>query len=273
MNPLLQVLTFALLPTAAVLLGGGFALWRVPNATWRSAILHFAAGVVFSVVAVELLPDIVKQHKPLEVALGFGGGVAAMLGLRALMSRFEGESEGKGKGKPEGAAQGEASTESSTQDTRQSLATPLVKAQVLPLGLLFGIAVDLVVDGLLLGVGFAAGAREGALLALALTVEVLALGLATSAQLRNEGIAPGRVMAVLVALALSFLVGALGGATFLAKLSGEMLELVLSFGLAALMFLVTEELLVEAHEEAETPWLTASFFGGFLLFLLLGMSG
>jgi len=49
------------------------------------------------------------------------------------------------------------------------------------------------------------------------------------------------------------------------------LDLVLSFGLAALLFLVTEELLVEAHEAEEKPWLTAMFFGGFLLFLILGM--
>lgn len=45
----------------------------------------------------------------------------------------------------------------------------------------------------------------------------------------------------------------------------------LSFGLAALFFLVTEELLTEAHEETETLLLTSAFFVGFLLFLLLGM--
>lgn len=41
--------------------------------------------------------------------------------------------------------------------------------------------------------------------------------------------------------------------------------------LPALLFLVTEELLTEAHEAEETPLLTLAFFGGFLLFLLLGM--
>ena len=49
----------------------------------------------------------------------------------------------------------------------------------------------------------------------------------------------------------------------------RVLDVVLS--LAALLFLVTEELLTEAHEETETPLLTLSFFVGFLLFLLLGM--
>lgn len=47
----------------------------------------------------------------------------------------------------------------------------------------------------------------------------------------------------------------------------------LSFGSAALLFLVTEELLVEAHEVSETAARTAMFFAGFLLFLVLGMLG
>lgn len=38
----------------------------------------------------------------------------------------------------------------------------------------------------------------------------------------------------------------------------------LAFGAAALLYLVTEELLVEAHEGQETPLLTALFFIGFL---------
>ena len=43
----------------------------------------------------------------------------------------------------------------------------------------------------------------------------------------------------------------------------------LSFGLIALLYLVTEELLVEAHENPDRPWVTAMFFVGFLLLLLL----
>ena len=43
-----------------------------------------------------------------------------------------------------------------------------------------------------------------------------------------------------------------------------------AFGLVALLYLVTEELLVEAHEQAEdTPWITALFFVGFLVLLVL----
>jgi ZIP family zinc transporter len=39
--------------------------------------------------------------------------------------------------------------------------------------------------------------------------------------------------------------------------------------LIALLYLVTEELLVEAHEVPDRPWVTATFFAGFLVLLLL----
>ena len=42
-------------------------------------------------------------------------------------------------------------------------------------------------------------------------------------------------------------------------------------GCATLLYLVTEELLVEAHETKDTAFATSMFFVGFLLFLLLGM--
>jgi len=45
----------------------------------------------------------------------------------------------------------------------------------------------------------------------------------------------------------------------------------LFFGCAALLFLVTEELLIDAHEAAGTAVTTTMFFVGFLIFLLLGM--
>ena len=235
-----KIFLFALLPVATMIIGGAVAVWRPPNAKWRSAILHFAAGVVFSVVAVELLPDVVSRHRPLEVVIGFGLGVAVPLGLRAWNERKTG-----GKANDEGTSS----------------------------GLLFGVGVDIAIDGLLLGIGFAAGQKEGVLLTLALASELLSLGLATASALGGAGASRARNLATVSGVALLFLVGAGAGATLLSSLSDEWLELVLSFGLAALLFLVTEELLTEAHEEAESPLLTAAFFGGFLLFLLLGMSG
>lgn len=134
---------------------------------------------------------------------------------------------------------------------------------------LAAIAVDLVVDGLLIGIGFAAGAREGKLLILALTLEVLPLGMSTSAALHKEGRTRGRILAVVTGLGLALVGGSLGGAALAGALTGGRQILVISFGAAALLYLVTEELLVEAHEAPDSAWLTAQFFLGFLLVLVL----
>jgi ZIP family zinc transporter len=240
------MLGFSLLPALVMVIGAALAVWRAPGPKLRSAILHFAAGVIFSVVAVELLPDIVQHHAPYEVVLGFGLGVATMLGLRYFTQRLE-ERQG-----PK-ATTGPSSTAS------------------LPWGLLVAIGIDIFIDGLLLGIGFAAGAKEGTLLAIALTIELLSLGLATAVELRQDGHTKSRAVAIVAGTSLMLLIGAGIGTTVLRGATGNLLEIVLSFGLAALLFLVTEELLTEAHEEAETPLLTLAFFVGFLLFLLLGM--
>jgi len=67
------------------------------------------------------------------------------------------------------------------------------------------------------------------------------------------------------------LVGTGIGGLLIHYISPSVMEAVLSFGLAALMYLVTEELLVEAHKEPETPMATGMFFLGFLVFLILGI--
>ena len=58
-------------------------------------------------------------------------------------------------------------------------------------------------------------------------------------------------------------------ATPVAALSAPVVTGFLAFGLVALLYLVTEELLVEAHETPDRPWVAAMFFVGFLLLLLL----
>lgn len=238
---LLTVVVCALLPTAAMLAGGVAAALRPPGSRFRSYIQHFAAGVVFSVVAVELLPDVMREHAPVQVVIGFTLGVVLMLGIKEFARRAEGSAKAAGAG-------GRRST-----------------------GLLVGVGVDILIDGVLIGVGFAAGAKQGKLLTLALTVELLSLGLALSTALGRSGYPRGKAIARVAALAPLIVVGAGIGASLLSHLPHGTLEVALSFGLAALLFLVTEELLVEAHEEPDTPLATGTFFFGFLLFLVLGM--
>ena len=127
-------------------------------------------------------------------------------------------------------------------------------------------------DGLLLGVGFAAGARIGIMLALAEAAEQLSVGLALAGELTAAGASRLRVVAIVSALGSLVFLSAVLGATVLSGLRDGWMEAVLSFGLAALLYLVTEELLREAHEERESTTGTAMFFAGFLIYLVIGMT-
>ncbi len=136
-----------------------------------------------------------------------------------------------------------------------------------PIGMAATTAVDLLVDGLILGLGFIAGAKAGVLLTVALTLEVLFLGLTVADAF---GGARARVRSV-VATALLVMALPLGAvlASPISRLPDPVVAGFLAFGLIALLYLVTEELLVEAHEKPDGPWITAFFFVGFLAVLLL----
>ncbi len=245
MGTVLSVLGYALIPAIAVIFGGIIAAFRAPGPGIQGYIQHFAAGVVFAAVAGEVLPEIMRERTPLPVLIGFTFGVVAMLSVKWFAERMGGHGEGEGEGK----ATGE-----------------------LPLALLITVAIDFLIDGLLVGIGFAASPTTGVLLTVALTLEVMFLGLSTAAVLLKVGAPRGRMLAVNVGLALMIMLGALIGATLLAGLHGPWLEGVLAFGAAALLYLVTEELLVEAHRLPDTPLMTAGFFLGFLILFLIEMA-
>ena len=130
------------------------------------------------------------------------------------------------------------------------------------------VGLDVLIDGLILGLGFAAGAKAGILLTIALTLELLFLGLSVSATLSQASSDRKKIITITAGLALLLPVGATLG-TALAGLSGFILAALLAFGLVALLYLVTEELLVEAHELPDTPLTAATFFVGFLLLILI----
>ena len=241
-----QVAAFVFFPALGVIAGAATAVVRHPSDAMRSAIQHFAAGVVFSVVAVELLPDLTATHAIPEVIGGFLAGVILLMVIRAKF--------------------GEEENDLAARHSRLAI------SQALPAGLLTGIGIDVFLDGLLLGLGISIGAKEGLLLAGALTLELYSLGLALGADMSNRRLGRRRILLASTALGFLLVLGAAAGFLLLRSGSSHVLAAVLSFGCAALLFLVTEELLVEAHEVPETAFTTGSFFGGFLLFLVLGMA-
>lgn len=235
MTPELRVLVATTVPVLAAVGGAFWAATRSPSRQVRSAIQHFAAGLVFAVAATELIPDLRREHEPLPVIIGFSVGIAAMLGLGMIGER----PEARGRGS-------------------------FVALAV--------VGVDVFVDGILIGIGFAEGGSAGPLLAVALTVELLGLGVALAISLQESDRARPQVVRTVGATSSLIVLGGLLGTTLLSDLAPMGLSAVLAFATVALLYLVTEELLSEAHETPDTPLLTMSFFVGFLLILLLSFS-
>src|SRR5262249_61744384 len=89
MDPVAQAALYSLAPVAGRVAGGAAAAWWQPGGRVRSYIQHFAAGVVFAAVGVEVLPDVVRRRSPLAAGIGFAVGVAVMLAIRAMSRRAE----------------------------------------------------------------------------------------------------------------------------------------------------------------------------------------
>lgn len=233
---LVQAVLFTLVPVAAAAVSGALAAVRAPGIRLTSGLQHFAAGVVFAAVAVELLPGVVEQS-PWVAVIGFAAGIAVMFGFRAVGELAEDRREHQG-------------------------------LTGLPVGMLAAIGVDFLIDGVILGAGFAAGTTLGFLLTIALAVEYLFVGLSLSATLSGQ-VSRVAVAVAPVGLALLTVLGTFVGALLLAAASAAVLAGVLAFGAVAFMYLATEELLVEAHANGETALGSVGFFVGFLVYLVL----
>ena len=240
----MKALLFALAPFGGMALAGIAAAWWKPSRQIRSYIQHLAAGIVFGAVGTEILPEVIHRQNPAAAAIGFGIGVAAMLAIRAMSRRAEDQEDSGGR--------------------RGHVRYSLIAA----------VGVDVFVDGMLIGVGFALGQRQGVLLALALSGCAVSLGLATASALLRSGVSPPKAAGWTSGIALLPPLGAALGALMVANLRGGWMEGVLAFTCAALMYLVAEELLLEAHEgegERESAFMTATFFLGFLAILIANM--
>jgi len=234
---LTQALSYTALAVVAALVGGVIAVYRPPGPQMESNVQHFAAGVVIAAVAAELLPGI-HERAPQIVVLGFAIGVVTMLGIHRLSKIIEKRRVG---GQFAGAA-----------------------------GLLITIGIDMLIDGVLIGVTFLDNPDTGIIIAVALAIEVLFLGVAGVVALPQE-LGMGRKLAVPAAFGLLLATGVTVGVLTLEGVTGAPIAVILAFGSAALLYLVTEELLVKAAKVPETPVSTTLFFVGFLAIFLLDM--
>ena len=239
-----QILAISV-PAAALVAGAIMASVRRPPPWLSSLAQHLAAGVVLASVAVELIPEL-RTRSPVLTAVGFSLGIVLMLGLRIVVRRLGRETSRGVVARREGGP---------------------------PVGLVAATGLDLLIDGLVLGAAFAVGQGAGIVLAIALTIELVFLGLSSVLALSKAGVAVRRAIGVAVGLAATFVIGAILGILILGAAPSAILTLTVGVGAVALMYLVAEELLVEAHEGPETEANITVFFVGFLIVLVFAELG
>ena len=231
----LIILPGVLLATGAGLLGGIIAMFWSPNVQARSAIQHFAAGAVLSAVASSVIPEAEKLGSITGILGGFAAGGLAMIALKWVVVNFE-EKEKKG-GK-------------------------------LPIGLAAAAGVDTLVDGALITAGFLSGDQLGPLLVAALAVELFFLTLSVGSEFRKGKSSKGwQGILVTSGVAALMFVGAFLASLILRDATEATIAIWLAFGSAALIYLIAEELLVEAIQAEKSLLSTAMLFAGFLVLL------
>lgn len=232
----LSSLPYVLLATGAGVLGSVISLLWSPSVKIRSAVQHFAAGAVLAAVASNVIPEVTNTGTLPGITIGFVAGGLLMVALKWIVLRFE--NQGKQKSK-------------------------------IPAGLAAAAAVDTLIDGVLISAGFSANDQLGSLLAIALSLELLFLTLSVGVEFREGNFPWWQSLAATGGIALLLLIGAFGASFFLADASEATLAVVLSFGAAALIYLIAEELLVENIEAEESIFSTVTLFSGFLALLIL----
>ena len=241
MNDFLTVVVLASLPAAGNFMGGVLAdIVRVSPRVLSFA-LHAAAGVVFAVVGVELMPQALEAERVwLIIGLFIAGGAFAVgVDWAMAAARLRGRT---GSARPDGSG---------------------------AWAIYFGVAVDLFSDGIMIGAGSSMDISLGLLLALGQIPADIPEGFATIATFKAQGVARRRRLL----LALSFAIPILGGASIsylLLRGQPPAYQLgLLAFTAGILLTVAVEEIVVEAHREEDGRIASLFLVGGFALFVAL----
>lgn len=247
MDGFLLVLAYAAVPVLGTVTGALLAERVALSASRLSLALHAASGVVFAVIAVELIPTTLAQAGPRSawiVLVSFAAGGVFFL----LFDRL-------------------------TDVVRARLGA---RSKTGATGLFLATAVDLLSDGVMIGAGSTVRPELGLLLALGQVPADMPEGFALNSTLRHQGLARRRRLLGMAALGLPILVGAAAGHFLLQGRSPQLQAGVLAFTAGLLAILLVEEISPHAHShtlrDEPEPRLAGLFFlGGFALFFLVSI--
>lgn len=226
------------MPAVVLILGGLLALFWQPSKTLIGLIQHLAAGIILAALTIEVFPEMRRgATEQLGLIISFAVGVMFMYGVKLLGAYLERRDESN------------------------------AALQRFNYGLIITVFIDAALDGVAIGAGFAAGDKVGFALALGLSIEMLFL----SMSMISDTINGARILWLSAGLSVAIFVFAVLGYYFLSASSTTAIALALAFSAAALLYLVTEELLIEAHVHEEKSYSMLVLFAGFILFWMISL--
>lgn len=230
---MVRVMLLALLPFAGNLAGALVSEAFSPSPAWRNRALHAAAGIVFAVVAVEIMPEALEALSGWQIALAFLAGGVVYLIAQAVIER---RTEGSGR-----------------------------------MWMIYlAVATDLFGDGLLIGSGTAVAASLGLTLAVGQVLADVPEGAATAITFRANDVPRRKRLLLSATFVVPVLGGAVLSYVTLRNASegAQMAALVATAGLFAVA--VFEDMITEAHDAAEDSRTSTGFLlGGFAVFTLV----
>lgn len=230
---MLRVMLLALLPFAGNFAGALLSETVSPSGAWRNRALHAAAGIVFAVVAVEIMPEALEALSGWQIAFAFlAGGTVYLVAQAVIQAR----SDGGGR-----------------------------------MWMIYlAVATDLFGDGLLIGSGSAVAASLGLVLAVGQVLADVPEGAATAITFRANNIPRTKRVLLSATFLVPVLGGAALSYLTLRNASegAQMAALVATAGLFAVA--VFEDMITEAHDAAEDSRTSTGFLlGGFAAFTLV----
>lgn len=230
---MIDIVKYAALPAVTLAVGHWIAVR--PRSLRLTTIIdfqYFAAGIVFSAVSAELLPQIFARHNPLWVIVGFLAGTSV------------------------------AHVTSIAVENSESLERGLLTRVLI---------LNSCMVGLLIGAAFVAGGGQGRLLCVALCGRTAFVGLNTPysaglgiSRTLKAGIATSVIGAMLIATAVL-------NYSALHQLPHAVFDGMLALALAGVLYLTTCDLFLEIQDELRASNRTRLFCMGFILFLALHM--
>ncbi len=242
MPEILAVLGLALLPAFGNFAGGIIAEFvRVSSRSLNWA-LHIAAGIILSVVAVEIMPETLKNAPAWIVGAGFGVGGLVYVLVDHFVERAQ----------------------------RKSVAGEDARASATMWMVYVAVTVDLFSDGLMIGAGSVVSYGFALVLAVGQVLADIPEGFATIANFKAKNIPRAVRIALSVLFSAPVLIAASLSYAFLRGQDEAVKMATLAFSAGMLTVAVVEDIIREAHESAEdTRWSAVAFIAGFVAFIFV----